>query len=295
MDNKKIIDVVIDTDAYNEIDDQFAIAYLLKNSDRLNTVALYAAPFFNSRSISAEDGMVKSFFELKKIVELSSRSDLVDKIFKGSTKYLPDENTPVISAAANDLASRALNYTPENPLYVVAIGAITNVASAVLINPEIADRIKLVWLGGHAIWYKDTDEFNMIQDVAAARVVMSKINDFVQLPCNGVVSQFTVSKQELEYFLVGKNPLANYLAVNAIEEAESYAAGRDWTRVIWDVTAVAYLLNDGDRFMLSKNEPVYLPDYDGYYEKTPINKTMDCVYYIHRDSLMNDLFKSVLN
>lgn len=295
MDNKKMIDVVIDTDAYNEIDDQFAIAYLLKNSDRLNTVALYAAPFFNSRSISAEDGMVKSFFELKKIVELSSRGDLLNKIFKGSTNYLPDENTPVFSAAANDLASRALAYTPENPLYVVAIGAITNVASAVLMNPEIADRIKLVWLGGHATWFKDTKEFNMIQDVAAARVVMSKVTDFVLLPCCGVVSQFTASKQELEYFLVGKNPLADYLAVNAIKEADSYAAGRDWTRVIWDVTAVGYLLNDDDRFMLSKKQPVYLPNYDGYYEKTPINKTMDCVYYIHRDTLMNDLFKSVLS
>jgi hypothetical protein len=39
------IDVVIDTDAYNEIDDQFAIAYLLRSTEKLNTRAIYAAPF----------------------------------------------------------------------------------------------------------------------------------------------------------------------------------------------------------------------------------------------------------
>ena len=56
-----IKNVVIDTDAFNEIDDQFAISYLLANGDKLNTVALYAAPFLNSNSVSPEDGMIKSY------------------------------------------------------------------------------------------------------------------------------------------------------------------------------------------------------------------------------------------
>ena len=46
------VDVVLDTDAYNEIDDQFAISYLLKSKEKLNTKAIYAAPFFNSNSAS---------------------------------------------------------------------------------------------------------------------------------------------------------------------------------------------------------------------------------------------------
>ena len=46
------IDVVLDTDAYNEIDDQFAIAYLLKSQEKLDVKAIYAAPFLNSRSKS---------------------------------------------------------------------------------------------------------------------------------------------------------------------------------------------------------------------------------------------------
>lgn len=293
--NEKILDVVIDTDAFNEIDDQFAIAYLLKNADRLNTVALYAAPFFNEKATSVRDGMEKSYDELKKIVNLSERNDLIDKIYKGSEGYLPNETTPIISDAAMDLVNRAKSYDKKEPLYVIAIGAITNVASALIIDPSIADKLKIVWLGGHAKWYFDTKEFNMIQDVAAARVVMSSDSEFVQLPCMGVVSQFTVSKQELEYFLVGKNPLCDYLSKNAIAEAESYAKGKDWTRVIWDVTAVAYLLNDGGRFMLSRTEKVLLPAYEGFYEETPIKKTCDYVYCVNRDALMNDLFEKLLS
>lgn len=52
----------------------------------------------------------------------------------------------------------------------------------------------------------------MYQDVAAARVVMQSGVPFVQLPCRGVVSAFTVSKPELEFGLKGKNALADYLA-----------------------------------------------------------------------------------
>ena len=56
------IDVILDTDAYNEIDDQFAIAYMLANRDKLNVKALYAAPFHNAKSSGPKDGMIKSYY-----------------------------------------------------------------------------------------------------------------------------------------------------------------------------------------------------------------------------------------
>ena len=233
--------MVLDTDAYNEIDDQFAISYLLKSKEKLNTKAIYAAPFLNSKSVSPKDGMEKSYNEILKLISLLGEQ--VD-VFKGSERYLDNENTPVISPAAQDLAERVKNYSPQNPLYVVAIGAITNIASAILLNPEIAENAVVIWLGGHALHYHDTKEFNMYQDVAAARVVMQSGVPFVQLPCMGVVNSFTVSKPELEFWLQGKNDLADYLAENTIKVAESYAKGSAWTRVIWGVTAVAWLLND---------------------------------------------------
>ncbi|MBS7176891.1 MAG: nucleoside hydrolase, partial [Clostridiales bacterium] len=44
------VDVVLDTDTYNEIDDQFALSYLVKSDDKLNLKAVYAAPFHNHHS-----------------------------------------------------------------------------------------------------------------------------------------------------------------------------------------------------------------------------------------------------
>ena len=291
------IDVVLDTDTFNEIDDQYAVAYMLRSDDKLNTKAIYAAPFFNSHSTSPEDGMERSYNEILKIVSLCGRNDLEPNIFKGSRTYLPDETTPVVSPAAEDLAKRAMEYSKEKPLYVVAIGAITNVASALLLNPEIKERIVIVWLGGHAFHFnRPVNEFNMTQDIAAARVIFGCGAPVVQLPCGGVVSAFTVSKPELEYWLVNKNPLADYLARNTIREVEDRPnyTERVWTRVIWDVTAVAWLLNDGDRFMSSSFEHAPIPEYDKEYAHSSTRHFMRYVYYIKRDALMGDLFAKLL-
>lgn len=283
------VDVVLDTDAYNEIDDQFAIAYLLKSKEKLSTKAIYAAPFHNANSESAKDGMEKSYDEIHKLLDFMNES--VD-VFKGSEDYLKDETTPVVSPAALDLAKRCEDYSPENPLYVVAIGAITNVASAILLNKKMIENTVVVWLGGHAHHYHDTAEFNMKQDVAAARVVMSCGVPFIQLPCRGVVSSFTISGPELEYWFMGKNKIADYLAKNTIAAASKYALDKPWTRVIWDVTAVAWLLNVDNKFMESSIVPARLPDYDNLY-KAPTDIDMRYVYYIHRDKLWEDVIEKI--
>lgn len=283
------IDVVLDTDTYNEVDDQYALSYMIKSNDKLNVKALYAAPFFNQNSASPEDGMIKSYNEILTFLKLCKREDLKEVTFKGSTTYLPDEKTPVISDAANHLVALAKNYSPENPLYVVAIATITNIASALLIAPEIAENIVIVWLGGHSLEVSNANEFNMVQDIAAARVVMNSNAPFVQLPCYGVVSSFTLSKAEILAYLKGKNELCDYLSDFTINEAEKYAKGTTWTRVIWDVTAVAWLLNDNNRFMASRIVNKYLPNYDNTYSQSIPDTYMRYVYYINRDELMNDL------
>ena len=131
---KERVDVVIDTDTYNEIDDQYALSYLIKSDEKLDLKAIYAAPFFNEKSTGPADGMEKSYREIMNVLTLLEREDLKQVVYRGSTEYLPSETEPVISDAAKDLAERAMNYTEEHPLYVVAIAAITNVASAILLE-----------------------------------------------------------------------------------------------------------------------------------------------------------------
>ena len=281
------VDVVLDTDTYNEIDDQYAVAYMLSYGEKLSVKALYAAPFYNSHSDSPADGMERSYQEILHLLGLMKRDDLKEVVYRGSTEYLPDETTPVVSPAAEHLCELAMNYTAENPLYVVAIGAITNVASAILMKPEIVDRIVLVWLGGHALNWPHTKEFNMYQDVAGARVVFGCGAPLVQLPCMGVVSAFTISEAELNYWLKGKNALCDYLVQHTIDEV-TYAVGKPWTRVIWDVTAVAWLTGDFTKSILI---PSPIPEYDHHYGSDPTRHMINYVYHVERDTLVRDLFE----
>ena len=286
----KRVDAVLDTDAYNEIDDQFAIAYFLKNPQRINPLAIFAAPFLNERSTSAEDGMEKSYDEILKLLTLCGRQDMIPTVYRGSRSFLPDEKTPVSSPAAEELIRLSQGYSAENPLYVVAIGAITNIASALLYDPTLAERIVVVWLGGHGREWPDTREFNLWQDVASARVVFDSGVPLVQMPCMGVVSAFTTTAPELRYHLSGKNPLADYLAQNVLDCYPG--ATRPWSRVIWDVTAVAWL-TDARRYLGWRTVSRCRPDYDGRYEAEE-GAPMTYIFHVNRDSLMEDLFGKLL-
>jgi len=282
------VDVVLDTDTFNEIDDQFALAYLIKKSEQLNLKAVYAAPFLNEKSSSPGDGMEKSYNEILKIMSLMKRDDLKSITIKGSDRYLTSESDPVISPAAEHLAKLASGYSADNQLYVIAIGAITNVASALLIKPEIKEKIVVIWLGGHAHDWPDTKEFNLFQDVAAARIIFGCGVPVVQLPCMGVVSSFRTGGPELEHWLRGKNELCDYLVDYTTAQAIKDGGLQTWTRVIWDVTAVAWLL-DGN-FMLDRIEKSPIPEYDGYYSFGKTKHPIRYVYHIDRDALFYDLF-----
>jgi inosine-uridine nucleoside N-ribohydrolase len=284
-------DVVLDTDTYNEIDDQFALAFLVKANEKLNLKGIYAAPFYNQNSSGPGDGMEKSYNEIFNVLSLMERDDLKPLVQRGSVKYLPSETEAVDSPAARSLAELAMGYTQDRPLYVIAIGAITNVASALLLKPEIAGRIVIIWLGGHALSWPDTKEFNMYQDVAAARVVFGCGAALVQLPCMGVVSAFAASGPELEYWLRGKNKLCDYL-VDVTAKAAVHDSGiSTWTRAIWDVCAVAWLL-EGD-YMLDRLEHSPIPQYDHHYSFDPTRHLYRYVYHINRDQLFKELFKKL--
>lgn len=281
------VDVVLDTDTFNEIDDQFALAYLVKSSDKLNLKALYAAPFLNRKAKDANEGMEKSYEEILHVLSLMEREDLHKLVFKGSNSFLPREDKPIQSESSVHLSRLAMDYSSEKPLYVIAIGAITNVASALLMNPEIRNRIVVIWLGGHSYDWHDTFEFNMRQDVAAARVVFGCGVPLIQLPCMGVVSAFTISGPELEYWLRGKNKLCDYLVDVTSKEALADGGLTTWTRIIWDVAAVGWLTGD---FMLDRLEYSPIPEYSHRYSFCKSRHMIRYVYHINRDMLFNDLF-----
>lgn len=127
-------------------------------------------------------------------------------------------------------------------------------------------------------------------DYAAARIVFGCGVPLVQLPCMGVVSEFRVSGPELEYHLRGKNRLCDYLVDNTTSEAISHGGLATWTRVIWDVTAVAWLLGG---FMDDCIMRAPTPGYDGRYVFGGNRPLLKYVYSIYRDKLAADLFEKL--
>lgn len=281
------VDVVIDSDAYNEIDDQFAIAYLIKSKEKIRVKAIYAVPFYNERSDSPEDGMLKSYEEINKLLHIMEGDEREVTTFYGSNRFLSSEFKEVQSAAASDLACRAMSYSADNPLYVVAIGALTNIASAILINSQIIDNIVVIWLGGNAHHWIHNREFNCYEDVAAARVVFNSQVAIVHIPCMGVASGFTVSQIEFDQYLKNKNTLCDYLLSHTIRVGNMESKHSYWSRIVWDVTAAGWLINDN--FTWSYLTEIPIPEYDNRYTFSKTRHIYRYVYFINRDSLLTDL------
>lgn len=285
------VDVILDTDVSNEIDDQFAIGYLLRSEERLRPVGLCSAPFATKEIPDPAQGADKTWEALQQVVTVAGRIDLLERCHPGSRAYLPDEKTPVESPAARFMVETARRYSPEKPLYLVGIGALTDIASALLLEPAIAENVVIVWLGGHAHHLPRTDEFNMAQDIAAARVVFDSPAPLVQLPCFGVVEPFLTTRYELEHWLGGKGALADYLCRLTVDGYRNEAVERPWSRTLWDVTAVAWLMNDGDRFMTGDIRLTPVPEYDSRYAYDSTRKPMRYITAIRRDALFDDMFR----
>ena len=141
--------------------------YAYLSAEKFNIEAIYAAPFHNSRSSGPEDGMEKSFQEILKVNSLVRKTEN-NPVYRGSRGFLLDYKNPIQSEAAVDLVKRALASPIEEPLYVVSIGAITNIASAILMEPSIIAKIVVIWLGGHALEWPNIAEFNLKQDILAS-------------------------------------------------------------------------------------------------------------------------------
>lgn len=279
--------MVLDTDTYNEIDDQFALAYAYLSKDNVQLEAVYAAPFHNSRSEGPADGMEKSYQEILRLLDMLGGSPQ-GFAFRGSDRYLSDINNPVRSEAALDLVDKAMKSSPNDPLYVVPVGCITNIASAILIEPKIIENMVVVWLGGNGLNWPHQKEFNLKQDVLAAQVVFNSGVPFVVMPCRPVVSHFHTTIPELGYYLKDKNELSDYLYDIVID----YSQGRDaWSKVIWDVTAVAWLVNPGWISTNLVHSPVLTDQVT--YSVDRSRHFIRMAQSLNRDAIFRDLFSKL--
>ncbi len=282
----KPVRAVLDTDTYNEVDDQFALAYSILAPEHITLEAVYAAPFKNNRAASPGEGMEKSFEEILRILDFLG-VEAEGKAFKGSKDYLASWEEPRESDAVSDLIERARTASPEAPLYVMAIGAITNVASAFLLAPDIIRNVVLIWLGGKDIFHDDAFEFNLKQDWHASRLVFDCGVPLVIYPTMNVTSHLLTTVAELRCWLGGHNALCDYL-VDIVSEYVGDADPVAWSKVIWDIAAPSWLIDANWTVSQLDHAPILNRDFTWAKERHSHKICM--ARYIRRDSVFRDLF-----
>jgi inosine-uridine nucleoside N-ribohydrolase len=232
--------VIIDTDARNEADDQYAIVHALL-SPSLDVRGLVAAHFGTSRT---DRSMAESREEIDRLLELM---DLAGKVTvaDGAARAIPDDRSPRDSPGARLIIEESRLASPQDPLYVAFLGPLTDMASAILLDPEIVRRpIVVIWIGGVGYGGIETYpgvEFNLGNDIAAANVVFDSGITIWQVPSN-VYSQVSVSYAELDEKIGRTSALADYLISQMVEWNATYHPEPIESRSLGDSPAVSLLL-----------------------------------------------------
>ena len=287
---KGIVKVILDTDTYNEIDDQFALVQMLFSQNRINTLSINAAPFsMNDRSDNPEKGMELSYVEIFRLLE---KIDFKKNnfVFKGSTKYIGFDKKPINSPAADNIIENALRCSENDPLYVIAIGAITNVASAILKEPEIINKIVVVWLGGNALYWPENNEFNLKQDIGGAQVLFDSGVSLVLVPCKGVTSHLISTVPEIEKYIEPHGEVGKFLAMRFKEYNNNH---KGWSKEIWDMAAVSWVLNEEWAPTNIAPSPILLDDKTWTFDEN--RHPIKIVYEIKRDLILQDFIEKLEN
>lgn len=265
----KVKKVIIDSDTYNEMDDQFAIAYALA-CDKIDLLAIHAAPFYNKRSESYADGMEKSYEEIMRVLDVTGKTG-VCPVFKGSTQRISDtpDFGPVDSPAARNLIDTAMS--SDEIIYVLAIGAITNVASAIMMEPAIKDKICVVWLGGNCLEHPDLYEFNLENDFRAGQILLNSGVNLILLPAMGEADHGTkalVTRRDGLMQIKGDSRACVFFRETLPEEFNGDYYEDGWKRIIWDIAAPAVInVNDAFDFSIIP-APVFGDDYTYAFDAT---------------------------
>lgn len=239
----RIKKVILDCDAYNDIDDQYAIAFAA-GSDRMELLAVGAVLFNNYRCSGFEDGMIKSYEETVKELKLIGRDDSV-RALRGCPVPMTELGEGVFgeSEASDNIISTVLE--SDETVYVIATGAATNVASAIMKNPAIKENMCVVWVGCNDIRYDgEAGDFNVWQDADAGRYLLNCGVPLVLLPAlgpEGTGTQMLRGTQETLDVIAGDSAAARYFRCDLPELA--YPGETGWTHRFWDIAGVGVLHN----------------------------------------------------
>ncbi|MEM6767843.1 MAG: nucleoside hydrolase [Bacteroidota bacterium] len=200
--------VIFDTDANNELDDQHAMAYLFFNQDVFDIAAITVNRTFNGGGIDMHMKEAERVMKLCGVYEDLPLIQGADSTFEYIRTSLGEESFDG-SEAVNLIISESMKAAPENPLLLLPVGKLTNIALALAKAPEIADRVRIVWLGAN---YPEPGEYNLVNDIPSMNYILD-----MEVPFEMVMVRYgdptgtdavRVTPDEIMANMAGKGPQA---------------------------------------------------------------------------------------
>lgn len=225
--------VIIDADTGNEVDDLYAVVMGLIEPG-WEVIGLNATQWQVSHW-AVENSMEESYRLNQVLLSYLQKADKVRSNRGAESRLFDWGNKSQPSTASNFIVEQALQQ-PNDKLNIIALGALTNVASAILDNPQITDKIRLYWLGSSYDFttgaMKNID-FNSVMDIQAVDVILNSNVELHVIP-NNVSSAMTFDWQETEQKLKGKHDLLDFL----LQRWYDHLDGGRRERTIWDLALI---------------------------------------------------------
>ena len=336
--------LLIDTDAANEIDDQYALAWALLSPEKINVEAVTAEPFsfahhqkdlietemsmglstnesLDRKVFSSSPGWIQDWVQrlhdkglrandvhfvgpsegmelsYQEILTIYKKLDIAHsgKVFRGSETYLNSLDKPIKTEASEVIIDLAKS--GNGPLHIAALGCVTNIASALIMAPEIIKDIVVIWTSSFPSLspHCNRPSLNLVQDVIASQLIFDSGVPHVYLPGYQVGTQLKISLPEMELFVKGKGEIGDYLYYlythNPLHERFATTDTERRTWVIWDIINIAWLLNPNWVHTFLTSSPILNDEL--YWEKDENRHLMLEGYELQRDEIFLNFYDTL--
>lgn len=297
------LNVIFDTDANNELDDQHALAYLFSNQDYFDIKAITVNATRNGGDIQGH------YDEAARIMQLFNINKDIPLLKGANNSYLDikgDLGNPTFDGykAVDFIISEAQKSTDQK-LVVIAVGKLTNLALALEKEPAIANKIRLVWLGSN---YPDPGEYNLEDDIPSMNFVLATEIEFEMVTVRygkpSGTDAVKVTQEEVNTKMPGLGPkiatpiigrhggsfnnFGDY-AVNLFSQIELH--GNPPARSLFDMAAVAIVKNPE----WAKSSVIPCPIMvDQKWEEQPNNDRKIVIWeHFDKEAIMTDFYNSL--
>ena len=241
--------------------------------------------------VSPAEGMQMSYQEILTIYDKLGMTDN-GQVFHGAEQYTTDADSPVLSDAVDAIIDHAKSGS--KPLYIAAMGCVTNIASALLRAPEIVSNIVVIWTSAYPTHapHCNRPSLNLVQDVHASRLLFDCGAPLVYLPGYHVGAQLKISLPEMQAFVRDQGAIGDYLyhlyVNNPLHEMFAIEDTPRRTWVIWDIIDIAWLINPDWVPTMLATSPVL--DEKLYWQSDAKRHLLREAHDVQRDEIFRDFY-----